>query len=137
MDDGASFPNDIRPSTLIQIPVTIYNNTANIAYLSAWIDWNGDNDFADTGEQIAMETYPSAIYNGTYQVSLSTFVPGDAVQNQDIRVRFRLSTDAAIQVSPCGVQTCAADGEIEDYLIQVECPPTICVPPTISINRGE
>ena len=136
LDDGVNFPNNIRPNIGIRIPVTIYNNTGNTAYLSAWIDWNNDGDFDDAGEQIANEIYNPAVYNGSFVVSLATNVPATIPQNQNIRARFRLSTDSSIAFSPCGAQTCAIDGEVEDFIIQAECPPTICLPVQIQINRG-
>ena len=134
-DNGISFPNDIRPNTTVLLRTTIFNNTGNDAYLTGWIDWNGDQDFDDPGEQIANETFSYAMFNGNYEVSLIVNVPADAVIGQNISARFRLSTDPIIIASPCGVSQCALDGEIEDYLIQVDCPPDICLPPTISIIR--
>ena len=136
VDDGVSFPNNIRPNINIRIPVTIYNNTTQTSYLSAWIDWNGDGDFEDAGEQIANEMYDYATYNGTFMVSLPVFVPADVNQTGQIAARFRVSTDGLTVASPCGLSVCAPDGEIEDYLIQVECPQEICLPPTVQINRN-
>ena len=136
-DDGILIPNNIRPGITIRFPTTIYNNTGQTAYLTGWIDWNGDQDFDDSGEQIANESYDTATYSGSFQVPIVIQVPSDAVQGQNIAVRYRLSTDSADIISPCGATSCAADGEIEDYLIQIECPPTICLPVNIIINRSE
>lgn len=135
-DDGILIPNNIRPGVTIRFPTTIYNNTGQTAYLAAWVDWNGDGDFDDSEEQIPIESYDSATFNGTFQVPVAFTVPADAVQGQNIGARFRLSTDLTEIASPCGTTSCTADGEIEDYLIQVECPTNICLPVQLTVRSG-
>ena len=134
-DNGVLFPNDIRPNIDILLPVTMFNNTGNTSYLTGWIDWNGDGDFDDLNEQIANEAYDFATYNGSFQVSLQVTVPNDANVNAQISARFRYSTDDVLIISPCGIDACAADGEVEDYLIQVNCPPDVCLPARLDIIR--
>jgi len=134
IDDGVNFPNNLRRGIDIGISVTIFNNTGNIAYLSGWVDWNGDGDFEDTNEQILMQSYPNT---GSFVVSVPVTIPNDAVLTNQIASRFRLSTDNVQIAIPCGTTTCAIDGEVEDYLIQLECPPVICVPINVNINRSE
>ncbi|MFK7936338.1 MAG: GEVED domain-containing protein, partial [Saprospiraceae bacterium] len=70
--------------------------------------------------------------NGDFGVSsISINVPPTAVQNQSIGVRFRLSHDD--NMTPYGIIT---SGEVEDYLIQVECPPQHCSPIQITVVKG-
>ena len=73
---------------------------------------------------------------GHFIASIPVFVPADALLTNAIGSRFRVSTDNVTIASPCGTISCATDGEIEDYLIQVECPPEVCLPVQIQINRG-
>ena len=136
VDDGVLIPDDLRPGITIRLPVTIYNVTGNDAYLSVWIDWNGDEDFDDVGETIALNTYDYATYNNSFQVLIETAIPANAALEQNIAARFRLSTDDVAIATPCGVSACAIDGEIEDYLIQIACPPEVCLPVQLTINRG-
>jgi hypothetical protein len=51
-DDGVTFPAMIAgaPAT---IPVMVTNTRGSNAYLNAWIDYNGNGDLTDPGEQIA------------------------------------------------------------------------------------
>lgn len=134
-DNGVLFANDIHPGNLIHLPINIFNNTANDAYMTAWVDWNADNDFDDAGEQVANETYIYATYNGNYQVSLPVNVPNTVSQGNDINFRFRLSTDQAAIADPCSEVACAPDGEIEDYLLRIDCNNNICLP--ISIRKND
>jgi hypothetical protein len=137
-DDGAKIPNDIVSGATFFIPTTIYNVTGNPANLAVWIDWNIDGDYDDAGEQIISTSYDPSNpdYDGSFVERIAVTVPVDAVQNQKTPVRFRLSTDTIMTDSPCGEQVCAADGEIEDYLIQIQCPPRRCLPVQVTINRG-
>jgi len=47
-----------------------------------------------------------------------------------------LSTDDLNSSTPCGKGNCAADGEIEDYLIQIDCPSPICPPVQLLKKSG-
>lgn len=131
-DDGLIFPNNLHPGTTIQIRTSITNNTGSPAYLYAWADWNADGDFDDAGESFLAEMYGTA---GTFEVSNPVAIPSSANYTDGVAMRFRLSTDQASILSPCGPAICAADGEVEDYLIQLICPPTICLPTAVGINR--
>lgn len=128
VDDGVSLlPNmQFTPGNTVRIPVSIYNNTGNDAYLRMWIDWNGDGDFEDIGEQVENSTYLSTGANNT--VFISVTIPTNATQTQPIALRARLSTDDANSADPCGNGNCATDGEVEDYLINISCPTPICLP---------
>lgn len=76
--------------------------------LDAWIDFNGDGDWDDSGEQI----FPSvALVNGVN--SLEFTVSASAVVG-DTFARFRLSSDGGL--TPQGA---ADDGEVEDYRITI------------------
>lgn len=133
-DDGLLLDPQMRivPGNTVRIPVVVYNNTGNAAFLRMWIDWNADGDFTDMNEQITDNSYP---FTGTSEtVLISVTVPADAVLATPPAVRTRLSTDDANSAVPCGTGTCAADGEIEDYLMQIDCPPPVCL--SVQLTRS-
>ena len=135
-DDGLAISSKMQivPGNTVRIPVTIYNNTGMPAYLRMWIDWNADGDFEDVGEQIEDNTYPST--GAANVVLVSVTVPANAVQTNPIALRARLSTDDINSATPCGTGTCAVDGEIEDYLLQLSCPTPVCVPVQLTRKSG-
>ena len=135
-DNGISLNDNLQfvASNTINIPVTIYNNTGNVAYLRMWMDWNGDGDFEDAGEQIEDTTHASTGTSDVVYVTVT--IPATVVQNQNIALRTRLSTDDVDSADPCGTGSCAADGEVEDYLIQINCPAQTCVPVTLTTKSG-
>ena len=132
-DDGINIiPNmQFVSGNTVHIPVIIYNDRGVDAYLRIWIDWNGDGDFEDVNEQILDNTYAST---GTAEtIQLAVTVPSNATQDKQIALRARLSTDDLNSATPCGTGVCAADGEVEDYLLQVSCPETLCLP--VQLNK--
>ena len=133
-DDGILFGDNLQivPGNTLHIPVLFFNNTGSNAFLRIWIDWNGDGDFEDANEQAADNTYGTNA--AAQKVSVSVTVPADADITKDIALRARLSTDDANSATPCGTGTCAADGEIEDFLLRVDCPEENCVPVQLSRN---
>ena len=135
MDDGIIIlPNmQFVPGNTVHIPVVIYNNRGIDAYLRVWIDWNGDGDFEDANEQVEDNTYAST---GTMEtIHLSVTIPANANQSQQIALRARLSTDNLNSALACGTGDCAADGEVEDYLLEVNCLEPICLP--AQLNRKD
>jgi hypothetical protein len=74
--------------------------------LDAWIDFNRDGDWLDTGEQIATSRLVVAGVN-----ILSYTVPAGSLDGGAV-ARFRLSTAGGLQ--PTGA---AADGEVEDMIV--------------------
>ena len=81
------------------------------SYLNAWIDFNGDGDWADPGEQIAADLAMAAGVNRVvFDVPLSA-LPGNSY------ARFRLTSyDTLGTLTPSGV---ADDGEVEDYCFTI------------------
>ncbi|MEM9991500.1 MAG: GEVED domain-containing protein, partial [Bacteroidota bacterium] len=100
-DEGVLFPNNLRPGTTVQLSVSIYNESTNDAFLTGWIDWNGDGTYADE-EQIADATYDVAANNGTFLVQLPVDIPTETLIEEGIRALFRVSTDADSIMTPCG-----------------------------------
>jgi len=84
--------------------------------LDAWVDWNGDGDWTDTGEQI----FASQAIAGPFTDLPSVNVPVTAAIG-DTFMRFRVSTAGGL--STTGL---ALDGEVEDYKIAIQVSTNLC-----------
>lgn len=111
-DDGVTLPNLFRGvATSISVPV------AGPGKLSAWIDYNGDGDFADPGEQVASSAVDGGsgdsdgAANGT--IVLAVTPPSNAATSPTI-ARFRFSSNSGAASSGL-----AGFGEVEDYQLTV------------------
>ena len=117
-DDAVVLPQMFR-GVAATIPVTA---TGSGGLLQAWIDWNGDGDFADTDEQIATDVSDNGAgdSNATAGViALSVTPPATAILTQTF-ARFRWSTTSGVAASG-GVGI----GEIEDYALTIQALPTL------------
>ncbi|HMZ40454.1 MAG TPA: SdrD B-like domain-containing protein [Saprospiraceae bacterium] len=110
-EDGVTLPMFIAGQTAT-VPVTVMNMTGGDAKLTMFIDFNKNGNLNEASE-MASATVPTGT-NGI--INLSILVPTNAIANQNIGVRFRLSTDAASSMIPTGA---APDGEVEDYITQI------------------
>ncbi len=119
---------DIYPGGILRLPLNYTNTTGNTAYIEAWVDWNGDGDFEDDNEMVFdVSDTGSSAYD-----RIAITVPIDAVTGQFLGLRIRIShTD---NMTPYGKIN---SGEIEDYLIGLDCPTQICVPIQSTINRKD
>jgi hypothetical protein len=86
------------------IDVTV---TGGSGFVSAWIDWNQDGDFGDTGEQILVDASVSAGNN-----TLTFDVPAGATLTGTYNLRVRLYQNSGAGNSPTGY---GGIGEVEDY----------------------
>ena len=111
-DNGiAAFPMFIAGQSAT-VGVNVMNTIGAPAILYGFIDWNKDGDFTDANESV---TVP--VPNGTMGiVNLNFNVPAGAVLNMGLGARFRISTAPGLTATG---PTCAPNGEVEDYLIQV------------------
>jgi len=91
---------------------SVTNNTGAKAYLHAMADWDGDGRFVG-GDEIQVLTVAPG-YVGVIGVTFD--VPVSAHTATDLGVRFRISSAALDPEDP------APDGEIEDFMIQVQPP---------------
>ena len=105
-EDGVDFVDPLMQGLPADIEVTI---SGDDGFLDAWIDFNGDGDFDDPGEQIA-DNLP--VTSGTTTITVN--VPVDALIDTPLGARFRVSTEGDLE--PTGM---ADDGEVEDYLVEV------------------
>ena len=101
-DDGVTF------TTLIEMgnSVTVDVAASGQGLLNAWIDFNGDGDWDDTGEEIfTNQSLTGGVNSLSFNVPVGTF-------HGTTFARFRFSTDQNLTVSGP-----ATDGEVEDYQV--------------------
>lgn len=117
---------DISPGGNFRIPLNYVNTTGNTAHIEAWIDWNGDGDFEETGEMVFNESDTGDTAFDRIPIS----VPSNAVTGQFLGLRIRISNQD--NMTPYGL---ISTGEVEDYLIDLDCPTQICLPITTTLIR--
>lgn len=113
-EDGVIFTSLLTAGSTATVDVTAHVPLCSTGgYLNAWIDFNGNDDWADPGEQI----FTDKALNGG--LNTPTFpVPADAEPGTTF-ARFRFCS---------GENMCsfyggnAADGEVEDYMVKIEDP---------------
>ena len=93
-----------------------------------WVDWNGDGDFSDSGENV----YNSGVAATTAFNTSITIPPGTTAGSKVMRVRCAFDCVPEANQS-CGA-TCMEFGETEDYIVQVL--PTSYSSQLISMNLG-
>jgi len=119
-DDGITFVDPLIPGSSSNIDT----ETTGDGYLNAWIDFNADGDWDDTGEKIIDDEFLNAGSN-TWPVS----VPGSATQGATY-ARFRFDSDSD-GYTPTGF---SPDGEVEDYRVNIVGLPTDL---SISLTDGQ
>jgi 6-phosphogluconolactonase (cycloisomerase 2 family) len=102
-EDGVVFLDPLLPGAAARVEVTV---TA-AARLDAWIDFNADGGWGETGDKIFDDL---AVAAGTHTLSFT--VPVTATPNVATYARFRVSSASGL-----GAGGAAADGEIEDYAL--------------------
>ncbi|OEF55846.1 LruC domain-containing protein [Enterovibrio norvegicus] len=103
-EDGVGFVTALEAGKTSLISV----NASQSGYLSAWIDWNGDGDFEDSGENIIDNNLLSSGAN-----TLSVAVPADAEIGSSWS-RFRFSEDGGLDFFGG-----ATTGEVEDHPVTI------------------
>jgi len=103
-DDGVAFTTVLKPNKTARVDVT----ASGEGFLNAWIDFTGDGDWDDSGEQIFTNQSLSGCVN-----ALTFFVPAASLTGYTF-ARFRFSTSA--DLTPIGD---APDGEVEDYQVRI------------------
>ncbi len=116
-DDGVTrFSGQWRPDQTVTLRVQV---TGGSGWLTGWIDWNADGDFADTGEKAVNQ----AVSVGANTVNVT--VPAGALvglgSTADLAARFRLYESATEPARPTAPDVAVASngvtgGEVEDYV---------------------
>ena len=97
------------------VPVTACS-AIPVASFAAWVDWNGDNDFADPGEVVIQTT---SLKPGTTVLAI-VFSPPAGTTPGTKYVRYRLQ-EGSVLPSPSGASP--LKGEVEDGVITVTTSP--------------
>jgi len=109
-EDGVTFPTLIPGETVIIPVVATLVPTTGVAFLNGWIDWNGDGDFTDPGEQLLAS--PGVFLSSSGIQNLMVTVPANAVLGTTY-ARFRIAG------APPTSSGSATSGEVEDYEIEI------------------
>jgi len=104
------FSAGISRTLAIPVTVTIGSLSGSTARLRVFVDWNGDNDVADTNETLTAQTVSSS---GTYNFTL-TPPAGTTAGTKYLRIRITEGSTA-----PNFTGTSSLKGEIEDYAVMV------------------
>jgi hypothetical protein len=110
-EDGVSFPT-LTAGATATVPVTLTVTDSDYSSggrLNAWVDWNGDGDFADAGEKIAN----NILIAESETRNLTVTVPGTALTTRPTFARFRFGPNT-------GSTGVATYGEVEDYEISIQ-----------------
>jgi hypothetical protein len=91
---------------------TQINNINDTSFLKAWVDWNKDGDFTDSGELV----YDTGI--GVYSTTFGFVIPtSQPIGDYRIRLRTNDYNSNYTAFDPC--ETLIYKGETEDYLFTV------------------
>ena len=110
-EDGVTFTSAIKPT----LPATVDVVATQPGLLDAWIDYNANGSFADTGDQI----FASVALN-TGLNNLTFIVPAGIAENSPTIARFRVSTGGGLSYDGVYPDGTIPDGEIEDHEIFLE-----------------
>jgi hypothetical protein len=89
--------------------VRVTNNTASVAYLAGFADFNADGNLLDSNELSGVVTIPANSGVAIYNVVFSNIPPTGII---NYFMRLRLSTSATTVAKPYGA---SPEGEVEDY----------------------
>ncbi len=110
LDDGLIFSSGVFAAFTTDAQISVNNTTGEAAYMSLWVDFNGDGFFS------ASERILNAQQVTQPTTTVSFLVPA-AAHVGDVFARARLSTDAASISTPLGV---SPDGEVEDWKLTIQ-----------------
>jgi len=128
-------------ATSYTVPVKVFNNTGNNAYITAWIDFNRNNQF-EFNEALNVNdlTVPSSASSQTVDVvwnnNFSSEYFSSLTTGKNI-MRIRLTTSRILRCdsehysdngSYGNNYFISPDGEVEDYQITIQAPPPMEVP---------
>jgi len=128
-EDGVTiFPSlRIIPGGTLKLPLAVTNTTGDTAHLEAWIDWDADGDFDESNEMVVdLQDNEDGVFPSFLTIDVPTNIAND------VQVGFRIRLSNEDDMTPYGR---VASGEIEDYLLGINCPQPICLPIDPQINK--
>lgn len=105
-ENGVRWQSSLRPGSAAEVEITFSHQ----GFLSAWIDFNRDQDWDDAGEQILADSFLNKVPR---RQTLAINVPSGAAAGMTF-ARFRFSSQMGL--TPRGP---ALDGEVEDYRVEI------------------
>jgi uncharacterized delta-60 repeat protein len=108
-EDGVVFRGPFAQDAPVRVTVTLTDGEGSGGMLDAWVDFNGDGDWSDAGEQVFTSENLTAGAN-----PLAINVPLDANLGHTF-ARFRLSRGGGLSFDGT-----ADNGEVEDYRVTIE-----------------
>ncbi len=127
-EDGVLLLSPLGPGAEATFSVEVNNTLGGVAYLQGFMDFNGDGDFTDSGEQFAKDVVVASNFVGSQQVLVN--VPTNAKVG-DTFARFRLSQTPGI-----GATGFAETGEVEDYTYPILTEARLANNDTASVPRN-
>lgn len=121
-DDGVTFVTPLLPGQTAAVDVTVHNGGRASGLLHAWIDFNGDGDWADPGEQIFASRH---VVDGLNRLTFP--VPAGATLGNTY-ARFRYGYGANLSYTGHAVA-----GEVEDYFVSIAAPKPIAQPDALTV----
>ncbi|NRB84841.1 MAG: T9SS type A sorting domain-containing protein [Winogradskyella sp.] len=116
-DDYTAQSTSMARGTSEDLTVQINTDGNYTVYTYAWIDWNKDGDFDDSGETYDLGNAENVENGATSNSPLSITVPNDAALGDTrMRILCQYYFNTVPTNGPCDGST---DGEIEDYTITV------------------
>ncbi|MDZ4756536.1 MAG: BNR-repeat neuraminidase N-terminal domain-containing protein, partial [Bacteroidota bacterium] len=86
--------------------------------IAAWIDWNGDGDFADAGEKIGQPAYSTGNSSGTVTINFTVPCAGVVTGQTRMRICEEYYANGGQPLDPCNYVYPNA-GETEDYTVDI------------------
>ena len=137
-EDGVAFPVTIETAlpggSSLQTYIDV--RSTGVGKLDAWLDLNGDGDFDHATEHIFGGVSRNVV-RGLQRIFFN--VPAGAKIGASM-MRFRLSTAGSLQPTDASVAVRAANGEVEDYrvnIVEVQTPITPTVNLPVDFNRTD
>lgn len=128
-EDGVTLRGPLAPGATTTIDIGVMNSTGSVAYLSAWIDINGDGDWTDAGEKFLNDVVINSAAN-LQNIVRELTLPTTAVVGNTY-ARFRLS-----QTRSVGITGYADGGEVEDYAVSINATAELANNDSFDVPRG-
>ncbi|MCB1801059.1 MAG: PEP-CTERM sorting domain-containing protein [Gammaproteobacteria bacterium] len=120
-EDGIAFTSPLVVGQTATLDATVTAAGVYQPFLNAWMDFNGDGDWGDPGDQILLDVVVNNV-QGTIVSSLAFSIPADAAVGPTY-ARFRLDSVGGLFADGNG-----EIGEVEDYLVTISAPVPAPVP---------
>lgn len=117
-EDGLVDPQPVIAANVATYRVKVTNNTDSVAYISGFVDYNGNGNLLESNERSGMITVPANSGLTQYDLVFSN-MPATGVPPTSF-MRLRLSTDQDAASQPYGA---SPQGEVEDYLVKASLDP--------------